>query len=292
MQAAPTYRWGLGFIAMRWRHLFWLLPLAGFLLGLALQLHALYGPTATGLIQVRQIAGSSPLTFMKDAADALQSDEVLLRALAPLGFEGQWKDKQEARVSKLRKMIRSEQIPGTSLLEVRVSASDRAESIAIWNALTLSLNEHFVDQRSAADEAKLDTLRAKIEARERDLAEQRKNLSAALERDDLVLREPGSPADQKHKAESAQLKADFEASQKALEKAKMDLISREMGCRFMENPIISHEEPGISLPWTHREVLSVLLHRAGIGLSIGVLLTAPLAYLLELLFPRRHTQQD
>jgi hypothetical protein len=290
MQAAPVYRWGLGFIAMRWRHVVWLLPLAGLLIGLGLQLWTLYGPTAIGTIQARPIPGHHLVTYMSDVATVLQSDSTLSKTADSLGLSERWASNRETCVLKLRTMIRSEVVPGTSLIEVRVAGRSRRESIGIWKALLAHTNQHFADIRSAADNAKLAAMEAAIKVLELDLDQKRRKLSAALSQNNPMVGAPQLADATKRKADLGKLKTDFEAAQKTLEAAKLHHISSQMGCRLMENPIISHEEPVLSPSWTHWEALRPLLLHAVIGLSIGVILTAPVAYLLELLLPRRRTE--
>jgi hypothetical protein len=287
MHAVPTYRWGLGFIAMRWRHVFWLLPLAGLLIGLGLQLWTLYGPTAIGTIQARPIPGRHVSTFPLDVATLLQSDATLSKTANSLGLSERWGSNPEMCVLRLRTMIHSQCISGTSLIEVRVASRSRRESIEIWKALLVHTNQHFADIRRAGGDAKLAVMEASIKALELDLAQKRRQLSLALKQNNQTIGVTDPADEQKRQAHFGKLKADFEAAQKVLETAKIHLISSQMGCRMMENPIISHEEPAISIPWTHWDVLRPLLLYAGIGLSVGVLLAAPFAYLLELLFPRR-----
>jgi len=290
MQAAPTYRWGLGFIAMRWRHVFWLLPLAGLLIGLGLQLWVLYGPTAVGIIQARPIPGYRAATFPVDVATVLQSDVILSKTTDSLDLAEPGASNRERCMLELRTMIHTQCIPGTSLIEVRVAGRSRRQSIRIWNALLYHTNKHFDDIRSAAENAKLAAMEATIKALELDLDQMRRELSVALAGNNPTFGATGSADEEKRKAELGKLKTDFEAAQKSLEAAKIHLISRQMGCRLLENPIISHEMPVISPRWTHRDVLRPLLYHAGIGLSIGVLLTVPVAYLLEFLLPRRRSE--
>jgi hypothetical protein len=289
MQAAPINRWGLGFIAMRWRHVFWLLPMAGLLIGLGLQLWDLYGPTAVGTIQARPIPGSHASTFPLDVVTVLQSDGTLSKTADSLDLRELWASNPEMCALKLRAIIHSQPVPGTSLTEVRVAGRSRKKSIEIWRALLAHTNQHFADIRTAADDAKLAAMEATIRAMELDLDQKRSRLSAALKSNNLISGAPSSPYDQERAAELKKFRADFEATQKALEAAKIHLLSTQMGCRMMENPIIAHEEPALH-SLTQRETQRDLLLHAGIGLSIGVLLAAPLAYLLELLLPRRRPE--
>jgi hypothetical protein len=280
MQAAPTYRWGLGFIAMRWRHVFWVLPLAGLLLGSGLQFWKLYGPTATGLIQAPYF-GFSPGARPADVARLLHTDDFLSKAEGSLGLSKRWAIDPGTCVVKLRNMIRSDAVPGTSLVELRVTDASRTEAIEIWNTLARLTNQHFVEIRNASIESALAAKKATIEALQLDLDEKRVKLSAALKLSDLISDWPDSPYDQKKSAELEQIIADVETAQKAL-----DIHLFSTACYSGEAPINVHEAPTF-FSLNRWETLRPLLIHAGIGLCIGVLLTAPLAYLLELLLPRR-----
>lgn len=286
MQAAPINRWGLGFIAKRWLHLFWVLPVAGLLLGWGLQFWNLYGPTATGLIRVIFPVSSTAAGRPIEVAKLVQSDDLLFKMVNSMGLSGRWGLDPGACVVKLRDMVHGEEVLGTSLIEVSVAGSSRNEAIEIWNTLAQLTNQHFVDIRNASIEAARTAEEAAIEALQLDLDEKRGKLSAALKLSDLITDWPDSPYDQKKSAELEQTIADIETAQKAL-----DIHLFRCVCYSGEAPINVHEAP-TSFSLNRWESLRPLLLHAGIGLSIGVLLTAPLAYLFELLLPRRKPEHN
>ena len=83
---------------------------------------------------------------------------------------------------------------------------------------------------------------------------------------------------------------EFEDSQKLLELLQIKFISEKMQRMITdesENLVWIHEAPGSSSPVTLWDTLRPLLLHSSIGLGSGILLAVVLAYLLELLLPRR-----
>ncbi|MEK7948859.1 hypothetical protein [Luteolibacter soli] len=284
MNAAPTYRWGIGFIAMRWRHVFWLLPLLGALLGLGQQYWKLYGPTATGLVQVSSFGISPMRTSPAETARLLQSDEVLSKTETSLDLSGRWSTDPSSGVARLRRMIRCEVIAGTSLIELRVSDTTRSEAIEIWSTLASLANQDIIDARQAAADAKRAADEAALEALELDLEEKRQKLASALTQKTPATDRPGeTPTELEH------LRADFEAAKKTYYKELIRLFPSVAVCGIPVDPITIQEAPPI-FSLNRRNSIRPLAHHAGLGLSIGVILTPLLAYLLELIFPRRQPE--
>jgi hypothetical protein len=83
------------------------------------------------------------------------------------------------------------------------------------------------------------------------------------------------------------LKDDFETSQKLLEQLQIKEISEKMQARITEDPLIIHQAPGTPVPVTLWDTLRPLVLHSSIGLGAGMVLAVVLAYLLELLFPRK-----
>lgn len=265
MQAAPSYRWGLGFIAKRWRHVFWLLPPAALFIGLGPLLWTLYGPTATGAIQV----GFRHYTFA-DAERALVSDKVISRTVDSLRLTDRWGVDSNTCALKLRRIISLERVRGTSLLEVHISGKRRVESIEIWKALIFEATLHF----SRMETAKHDAWAAPLEARLDRLKSEIDRLKGDTEGDE---RAPDDQTSQRIKD---------------LEKDRSNTFHELFSMpHHYGDPIVTHEDPHPSPSLFDRDIIQSVAAKGGVNGGIGIIAAVAFAYLLELLFPSKHKEQ-
>jgi hypothetical protein len=285
MDPDPIRRWNPGFIALRWRHVFWIMPLLGLLAGLILHFLPMIRNTATGVVQI----GSAGLSFSTaDVVHAVQTDDILALAGIRTDLTNRWNLKGEEGspcTEELRRSVSAKPIPGTSLVEISVSGRSRAESELIWHALVTALQEHFEDLRSVHDQSKLDQLEAAVRWQKADVDSKREALSRAIRTETLLHYSNGSGPQTNMDFQT--LKADFEASQKLLEQLQIKEISEKMQCRLTEDALTIHEAPGTPVPLTLWDTLRPLVLQSSIGLGAGMVLAVLLAYLLELLFPRK-----
>lgn len=287
MDPAPIRRWNPGFIALRWRHLFWGLPLLGLITGLVVHFLPIIRGTATGIVQVRPCSQSSsgaPIFTPSDAPQLLRSDAVLRRTVSALDLPLQWRLEESDCMTELRDAIQCDAIRGTALLEISVKGRSRAESERIWNALVTALNQNFESILNLHDQEGLDHLKAVVERQKADTESKRQALQDSMQTEDLLHRPNGLPVS---RSRFDILKAEFEDSQRLLETLQIKMISDTMGCRFRENPVVIHQAPGTPVPVTLWDTLRPLVLRSSIGLGAGMVLAVVLAYLLELLFPRK-----
>ncbi len=285
MDPAPIRRWNPGFIAMRWRHLFWSLPLLGLLVGLVVHFLPMIRNTATGVVLVRPGA----LFSAADVVHAVQTDDILALTCIRTDLANRWNlNGREGSPStdELRRSVSAKLIPGTVLVEISVSGRSRAESELIWDALVTALQEHIEGLQSVHDRSKLDQLEAAVKRQKADVDSKREALSQAIKTETLLYYPNGAVQDPN--AQFNKLKADFEASQKLLEQLQIKEISEKMQCRMMESDVmIVHQAPGTPAPVTLWDTLRPLVLHSSIGVGAGMVLAVILAYLLELLFPRK-----
>lgn len=289
MDPSPIRRWNPGFIALRWRHLFWSLPLLGLIVGLVVHFLPMIRPTATGVVQIR--FGVPPFSTA-DVINAVHADDVISLTALRTDLANRWNLKvREGSPStdQLRRYVTAKPIRDTSLVEISVSGRNRAESELIWHALVTALKEHFEELRNVHDQSKLDQLEAAVKGQKADVDSKREALSRAIRTETLLHYSNGSGPQTNKDFQT--LKADFEASQKLLELLQVKEISEKMQCRLMENPLIIHEAPGTPVPVTLWDTLRPLVLHSSIGLGAGMVLAVVLAYLLELLYPRKRTEE-
>ncbi len=296
MSPAPIRRWNPGFIALRWRHLFWGLPLLGLLAGLVVHFLPTIRNTSTGVVQItRNLRAESGLPSFTniELPDVVRSEEVLWAAIQGLDLQGQWKMSRDDCVAELRDQISCKFIPGTELVEISVSGRSLAESERIWKRLATALNDHAKGVINLRDKAKLDRLEGEIEKIRAEVEIKRRALPAGVwSYQDLLHRKsaPAAPPDISTYQPLSKEAAEFEKSLKLLELLQIKFISDKMQIMITDegrNLIWIHEAPGSrshALLW---DTLRPLVLHSSIGVGSGMVLAVILAYLLELLFPRK-----
>jgi hypothetical protein len=281
MDPAPIRRWNPGFIALRWRHVFWGLPLLGLLVGLVMHFLPMIRPTATGVVQIRP----NVLSFSTaDVVHAAQTEEILALTCTRVDLANRWNlngKEGGSYTEELRRSVSAKPIPGTSLVEISVSGPTRAEAELIWHALVNALQEHFDGLGSVHDQSKLDQLEAAVKRQKADVESKREALSRAIRTGTLLHYPNGSGPPINEDFQS--LKSDFETSQQLLEQLQIKEIAGRMQAKITEDTLIIHQAPVTPAPVTLWETLRPLVLHSSIGVGAGMVL----AYLLELLFPRK-----
>jgi hypothetical protein len=282
MSPSRSTRWNPGFIALRWRHLFWGLPLLGLLAGLVVHFLPMIRNTATGIVQIR------PTFSTADVVHAAKTDEILALTGIRTDLTHHWNlEGREGSpyTEELRRSVSTKPIPGTALVEISVSGRSRGESKLIWHALVTTLQEQFEGLRSVQVQSTLAHLEAAVKRQKAEVDSKREALRRVIKTGPLLYQPNGvvqQPGGQFNK-----LKADFENAQKQLEQLQIEEIMEKMQAKIMEDPLVIHQAPGTPVPVTLWDTLRPLVLHSSIGLGTGMVLAVIFAYLLELLFPRR-----
>jgi hypothetical protein len=295
MDPAPIRRWNPGFIALRWRHLFWGLPSLGLLFGLFVHFLPTIRNTSIGVVEIdhylRTEAGLPSFTCA-EVPNVIRSEKVLGIAIKELNLREQWKTNREDCVANLRNQISCKLIPGTELVEISVTGRSRAESAQIWKHLASALNNHAKGVFKLRDQAKLDRLESGIEKARAEVEIKRRALPQVWRYQDLLHRKspPVAPPEIRPYQPLSKEVVEFEESRKLLELLQIKFISEKMQIMMtdeVKNPIWIHEAPGSRFPLTLWDTLRPLVLHSSIGVGVGMVLALVLAYLLELLFPRK-----
>lgn len=288
MSPPRSTRWNPGFIALRWRHLFWGLPSLGLLVGLLVHFLPMVRGSATGIVLLRPLPTSvaGMLPARSDVAGMFTSDEVLRASARALDLPRKWRIEEEACISRLRASIRCQGITGTSLVEVQVQGEGRAEAIRIWEALIKESIDQFSRLDAADHAAELAILNARVEAAKAELEAKRETLATTMRTTDLLHR-PGPPGPSLFSHYHPKAKAEFDRALSALETAQVAQITAKMQSLITAAPLTIHQAPGTPAPVTLWDTLRPLVLHSSIGLGSGMVLALILAYLLELLFPRK-----
>lgn len=283
MDPAPIRRWNPGFIALRWRHLFWALPLAGLLIGMIVHLVDYQKKNvSTSLVQLDPPPFSS--FGFSELINLIRSDDILEATSQEVELPARWRTDRVQSVDALRRIVSCEQIPGTSLVAITIKGRKSPETVELCTALTRQV-EKAVELFASKEDDKVSERFAKkmdrVRAREK----------IAREMLDKMTKESGS---MKHSRSWAD--AEFYDARQELNEAKKDLHdwslsamsgSRRPGFEYYNGRlVIVHELPSMASPslrWKFQEAAL----GCGVNIGSGMLLAVVLAYLLELLFPRR-----
>lgn len=290
MSASSIRRWNPDEVITRRKHLFWFIPLLGLISGIAFSLSPLLRwKTAVGTLQIhtQSLPGeTTPLFTTTDLADAIPSDEVLEKTAIALNLSESRQGETKELVASLRTKISYHQPPGTDLVELSAKGRDRADAEQIWHGLISSANEHFRARQAESYRTRLAAIAVEIE-------DKRIDLEAMLG----AIHPPGSDLKPDHYDNPLDLRGPrpgFIEDLKALDQARRSLealqikqVSGQLMGRHTADSVVIHESPAARDSIFYSGLLGSLAFAATLGLAAGTLLALILAYLLELLFPRK-----
>jgi hypothetical protein len=285
MDPAPIRRWNLGFVIMRWRHLFWGVPLLGLLVGLVLHFLPMMEKSVTGIVELRSLTTGNPLSGASHLDTVIKSDALLRPTVTALDLPRHWQMASDDCVNRLRERIQIEPIRGTTLLGIRVKGRSRAESRQIWETLATSLNEHFNRSAGIQDQTKLERLNAELERQEADVESDRQALTMAMQYQDLLFRTESlnpAPLDK-----TERLRIDFETSARVRDQMKIRITAEEMRLKIASHSLIIHEFPTAPLAISLWNTLRSLVVHSFVGTGVGIVLAVIFAHLLEFGFQRK-----
>lgn len=286
MNSAPIHRWGLGFMAKRWWRLLIALPLLALIAGGCFEWFRYQrSHEARCIVQVpvdpvslpSPVPGavSSPLP---EAREIILSDLVLEDACTDSGFF----PKQESDVaSKLRRLIRCEPIPGTSLLVISVEGRMTSRTVELCNAVVDRAARKVQELHDEARTAELNRRQEEIQALQERMIEKREHFLQFVK-----FVPAGTPSNFQPTADFLTAKQEFEAAAKAHDMAKEELVS--VTAAFYGQAVsrmIIHERAALPLVTSPLTLVKPLVFTS-LWVSVAMLLAVILAYLLEALFPK------
>ena len=292
MSSAPIRRWNPGFIALRWRHLFWSLPLLGLLAGLVVHFLPMIRGTATGIVAVGRVwptVDGLPTFTSVDVPEIVRSENVLRDTISKLDLAKRWEMDGEKCVAELRGRISSNLVAGSPQVKLSVSGRSRAESDLIWDSLVSASKNYAVGLLEFRHQANLDRLEVQIENYTADVETKRRALFGLFTAENLRFRPNKQPPISS--ADLTTLRADLEESKNRMELMQIQFLVQKSSLKARDeqdrSPILIREAPGSSSPPTLWDTLRPLVLHSSIGVGSGMVLAVILAYLLELLFPRK-----
>jgi hypothetical protein len=302
MDAASCRRWSLAFVAYRWRHLFWILPLSGLLTGAGVEWRKYQKSLQpSGVVEAVPLTGSLPalfagtypsLGFAEIRAIAL-SDEVLGAAAlhADMTRDG---TSLEDCIRKLRPMV--EVSPGagsnSAVISVAGKRSPRSEELTV---AVIRKTVWYVDKTAYAErstrlkkeKAELDALKKSINPAQAMISitvrEDPWRDSRKLDKADAVRRISAPATD-----EFARQRA--EAEQRSAESIRRlgEMIMAEKFHRGSAAPLAVTRSPSVKPPVpTAWERVQQVTPTVALGVGSGIFAAVALAYLLQALLPGR-----
>lgn len=208
---ASSHRWLPGVLTMRWRHVFWISPLVGMVLGLGI--HFVFFHRSEIKTEIKTVI--MVRDHLQAHVDSIHSNTILVPVVRELDLAQYWHLSEDAAIGRVRANLRQSTLEGTNISCISFHEFDPMVAVKVPPA---------------------------------------------------VVRQIGIQLDEWQK-----------------EKIEASSRSGEWMCSIPFSSDLIHEEA--SLSQTYPSLRQKPIH----GFCSGVLLTAPLAYLLECLFPRRRT---
>jgi hypothetical protein len=285
MEGFASRRWNPGFVAMRWRHLFWLLPLLWLLAGVAWFLIEQFKETAASGSLAYYSGRDSSMSDEEMAREGLAfmtSREVMEGAVKRLSGSTTWGLNTD--VDNIRSRQRAEVDPSLGLSAIKLTVTGRGEKAAheTWMAIydaaqEIAARDQFEFERDRIEFLKEEVIRLEGELADLGIAPVvSESPSARPAR--LLLRDqlPGSE--------------DIGTMLSALDDARKELRRLEAGqwCGTgFFNPVGLISSPHLSTPVLPFGQVGMLGVCVASGFGGGLFMAVFLAYLLELLIPRR-----
>lgn len=290
MSTSSIRRWNPDEVITRRKRLFWLIPLLGLISGIAFSFSPLLRwKTAVGTLQIRtqSLPGeTTPLFTPADLADAIPSDEVLEETAIALDLSKGRQGENQEIIASLRTKISCRPIPGTDLVELSAKGIDRADAERIWRGLISSASEHLRTRRADLEQTWLAAIAVEIENRKAEFETKSEELQRYLD-----LKRPrlyDNPLDLRSPTPRLiKLQGDLWDDQEILAKLEIAEIAGRMNRQLIEDPVFIHETPSAHISIFLSRMPRALTVSSSIGLGAGMVLAVILAYLLEMLFPRK-----
>ncbi len=268
-------RWNPGFVAMRWRHVFWIVPLLGVLAALTVHLAFFHRTDIRAVVAVRGV------NF--DLKELLHSDVVMRKSVRDLGLAARWSMDEDSAMERLRGETVMTVVPGTAL--AGISHLDFHPGKATEAAMTVV--RHLVDEtenrlRHSFIDLRINELSqaaCMLDAEHGELLQRielERIKSERASRDPALLAADIDP----------ELVAALDRNRRLLEQVNLQLISVKYAQITYESPLLGLDSPSFS------QTLLPASKRLGIGLFAAVLAAPLVAYLLELLFPRKPRPEE
>jgi len=287
MTPPANRRWSLAFLAMRWRHLFWILPLLGLLTGSAIEWRRYRHENRThGVVHLSTspfIIGADPSSFTQrlgDFRNILLSDVVLNAAGHDAAVHHRTLSKKDS-IAELRALVECDHIPHTPLLVITVKGKKTTWTIDFCRALIQRSTDRVVEIRGADYWKKSEEATIEFEKLQRNLDLKRVEMTCPMSDAPANLTcLPDSPMGVPLEcAELRRLESEFGEASNADHSKYMRIV--EFG-----NPVNIHEFPAAMRPFS---VASLLKPATRVGIWIGITMAAAVVvpYLLKSILPSK-----
>lgn len=280
MEELNSRRWNPGFVVMRWRHLFCLMPLLGLLAGLAWAWMEEFKEISLSGSLGYWGGGTSTLSDQQMAIEGvafMTSNRVLERASFRLARDKPWWMHANVASLRARQTVELDPAVGAPVVKMTFTGRGKKATEEIWMAIYNASNEIGLEDEQARALARLHSAKEKVLRLEEELA--------ALEQSSVS---PGSLGSFSTSSRDAGNGDNNEAVLSKLADARKEqerVEMSQMGCMpFGGVDLISPPStPTLGAPFGPMGMLG--LHGA-FGFGVGAILAVCLAYALESLKPR------
>lgn len=275
MEGLATRRWNPGFVAMRWRRLFWMLPLLGLSLGVVWFLRQ----------QFKETSVSGSLSYFSGGFSSASSEEVVREGLAFMASERVMKNaaRRVARSEtwglnadmgdlRARQKVEVESTKGFPAIRMIVTGRGEKAAHETWMAIYDAAWEIAAEEQREFERSELDAVKGKVIRLEAELATLEKPSAA-----------PGVFAGLSRSSDVKVVLAKLDDARK--EQTRFEAAQMCSSSFFERVALISPPPLATSaMPLGPMGMLG--LHGAA-GFGVGIFAAVFLAYLMEFLKPRR-----
>lgn len=218
-------------------------------------------------------SGGMSATIFATEFEKIKSRNSLSKVVESLDLTSRWGLDQESALQVLRRIVQTQNIRGTDLIEIRVRHTNKEDARDIAAGVAKAYSDYRKELESRSLEAGISELKRVVREQE-DKVEERRKILAVIARNKGV-GEGSDPADGQDYIDATR---DFETELSLLEQLKLKLISEEINHSMTQESIVVHDDPVISnAPISPNVTLNLVAGAVG-GLLISPFFALPLMW--------------
>lgn len=271
-------------IIRSWQQVFRVLPTLGLAVGLAIPfLPSPWRGKVTGTVKLRAVWSEYVPVSPDHLAELFRSDHILEQTVQTLDLPARWRMSALDCTDRLRQSMESNPVRESGSVQISVKATSRKEAVTIWNHLVVATAGRIESLADAIRREQLFDPEGEFQPMPPAHARPPTPTSATY-RDLLHRKQPLHVPD----IRSYRPGVESEVSPPIVERPPTESLPEQPTAIRWPSPIIIIEAP--DHPQQHLSFMGTvrsMLFCGSLGLAAGTLLALILAYLLELLFPRK-----
>ena len=275
MEGLATRRWNPGFVAMRWRRLFWALPSLGLFVGVVWFLFQQFRESSASGSLAYFSGGSSSVSnedVVREGMLFMTSEKVMKKAAIRIAPSKTWGMRADFNDIRSRQKMEVDSTKGFPAIRMTVTGRGKKAAHETWMAIYDAAWEIAVEEQREFEQTELDASKGKVIRLEAQLIGLEKPSEA-----------PGAFAGLSRNRDVKVVLSKLDEAredQKRLEAAQMCSTS------FFERVALI-SPPHLATPVVPLGPMGMLGLHGAAGFGVGIFAAVFLAYLLEFLKPRR-----